>query len=332
MNRFAILLLCLLPLVGRSAQNDIVLFDDYVKSNSQIITTNETMDVNGVKYTHTNAPTAANYILEYFPASSTAQFVAKSSAGTFDHTSLTNVNGDADVQHLTAAEKGIATNDESIALHAESNLYQRVDGTNVYYGESVTVVAGVTAGTYFDGANGAAISAAVDVAVGDIGTNASNITVVSNAFVAADSNQVPQPTNTWVAEYVLSSGDGGTTTYAVAGGGSGISNLIQKLGWQTGSFTSNPNLGNFISFGITNTLTNYVSCASPTGETQRVTYKVQHAGDSTVYVLYWSTNCLFPGGWTTNWPMIQNTNAISVYEFQWDGEKYLYVNGVFDLQ
>ena len=33
-----------------------------------------------------------------------------------------------------------------------------VDGTNIYYGESVTVVAGVTASTYYDGANGAAAS------------------------------------------------------------------------------------------------------------------------------------------------------------------------------
>jgi len=79
----------------------------------------------------------------------------------------------------------IATNDASIAFHAESNIYQRVDGTNVYYGESVTVVAGVTAGTYFDGANGAAVSDAVDVAEGNITTNTANITGVSNIAVSA---------------------------------------------------------------------------------------------------------------------------------------------------
>jgi len=51
---------------------------------------------------------------------------------------------------------GLLTN--TLAFHAESNLYLRVDGTNVYYGESVTITAGVTAGTYYDGANGAAAS------------------------------------------------------------------------------------------------------------------------------------------------------------------------------
>jgi len=51
----------------------------------------------------------------------------------------------------------------TLAFHAESNIYQRVDGTNVYYGESVTVVAGTTAGTYYDGANGASVSGQVAV-------------------------------------------------------------------------------------------------------------------------------------------------------------------------
>jgi len=104
------------------------------KAISQIITTNETMDVDGVKYTHTNAPAAANYILEYDPTSSTAQFVAKSSAGTYDHTALTNVNGDADEQHLTAAEKAHAaaaiTNETDPVWESEKSGY--ATGTPVY--------------------------------------------------------------------------------------------------------------------------------------------------------------------------------------------------------
>ena len=43
-------------------------------------------------------------------------------AGTLDHTALTNDNGDADVQHLTAAEKAIATNPPSLtALNDATN-------------------------------------------------------------------------------------------------------------------------------------------------------------------------------------------------------------------
>ena len=51
---------------------------------------------------------------------------------------------------------GLLTN--LLAFHGESNIYLREDGTNIYYGESVTIAAGVTAGTYYDGANGAAAS------------------------------------------------------------------------------------------------------------------------------------------------------------------------------
>ena len=56
---------------------------------------------------------------------------------------------------------GLLTN--LLAFHAESNIYQRVDGTNIYYGESVTIAAGTTAGTYYDGANGASVSGQVAV-------------------------------------------------------------------------------------------------------------------------------------------------------------------------
>ena len=142
-------------------------------------------------------------------------------------------------------------------LAAVSNAYPIIEGsTNVHVtltptGQVVVVDAGVvdfgtTDTTAYRGDWGAAVSGALDVAEGDITTNATdiavntgdigtnatdiaintgnittnanNITTVSNAFVSADSNQVPQPTNTWTAEYVLSSSDGGTTTYAVAAG------------------------------------------------------------------------------------------------------------------
>jgi len=51
----------------------------------------------------TDASAATNWIATNVPATS----------GTFDHTALTNVNGDANEQHLTAAEKAIATNPPS---------------------------------------------------------------------------------------------------------------------------------------------------------------------------------------------------------------------------
>jgi hypothetical protein len=114
-------------------------------------TTNQIMDVDGVLYTITNAP-SAGYILEFNPANSTAWFVAKSSAGTYDHTALTNHNGTADIQHLTAAEKATATN--TFVLVVTNGIQAtEADGT-----ATVSAVFGTTANTVYDGAQGAAAS------------------------------------------------------------------------------------------------------------------------------------------------------------------------------
>ena len=107
--------------------------------------TNQIMDVDGVLYTITNAP-LGGYILEFDPANNTAWFVAKSSTGTFDHTALSNFNGMADVQHLTAAEKAIAANafqkNGGTLSGGMTNIYGYGMGTNL-----ITMFGGVLNGT-----------------------------------------------------------------------------------------------------------------------------------------------------------------------------------------
>jgi len=90
--------------------------------------TNTIMDVNGVEYTITNAA-QTGYILEFSAANSTAWYVAKSSAGTYDHTVLTNQDGDTSFLHLDAAEKAFTTN--AVALHAGTNITFEESGTNL---------------------------------------------------------------------------------------------------------------------------------------------------------------------------------------------------------
>jgi len=51
-------------------------------------------------------------------------------AGTFNHVSLTNQNGNTNFQHLTQSEKDLVTN--SFALHAGYNISVRTDGTNAW--------------------------------------------------------------------------------------------------------------------------------------------------------------------------------------------------------
>ena len=98
-----------------AATNALDLRVDAIEAN-RVIT--NTIVAWGVTYTFTNAPAAANYILEFDPTTSNAWFSAKSSAGTYNHPSLTNQNGDTNFMHMTDSQFKIATN---INLSAKSN-------------------------------------------------------------------------------------------------------------------------------------------------------------------------------------------------------------------
>jgi len=103
---------------------------------------------------------------------------------------------------------GLLTN--LLAFHGESNLYLRVDGTNIYYGESVTIAAGTTAGTYYDGANGASVSGQVAIIKTNYFPLQSGINVSNRVAV------LEVPYQTYSA--TVSPDAGGTCTIAYANG------------------------------------------------------------------------------------------------------------------
>jgi len=101
--------------------------------------TNSTVYTNDVRLTNSRPPDAHN---QDYTTVTNAPWVTN---GTTDHTSLTNVNGSTDVQHLTAAEKAIATNDLSAQVTATAG-YTNEAHTSYGWGDH-SVVGYLSAGT-----------------------------------------------------------------------------------------------------------------------------------------------------------------------------------------
>jgi len=106
--------------------------------------------------------------------------------------------------YVTDGEFATHTNTQHVL---DTNQTARIVLMEAVTGANAQAVTDSSAATNFIGTNtlGAQIS-----------SNAANNVLTSNAFVAVDSNQVPQPTNVWAAGQLLASSTGGTTTYATA--------------------------------------------------------------------------------------------------------------------
>lgn len=118
-------------------------------------------------------------------------------------------NESADIQHLTAAEKLLATN--SVQIGADGTSTNLSDYNNDA-GFITAVGYGITDSTAYRGDWGHDISGRVDIAEGAISTNAANIATNAAALAALNSNLSFQAFSTWMKD------EDGTATVTYAAG------------------------------------------------------------------------------------------------------------------